>query len=70
MDSLIEKICRSHFSKAITKSFVITVVMFATLDGFLTVILKNTFILLLSLLTFYLIFVVLAFMKNGTRSNK
>lgn len=70
MHEIADRIFQSKFNKAVAKSFVVTVVFFATLDQFVTAILKNYRIIILIVITFYLLFNVFAFyQKNGKKSS-
>jgi len=62
---------KSKFWRSVAKSAIVTVVFFATIDQFVTVILKNRAIFLMAIITFYLLFNVFAFIKkNGKKSSR
>ncbi len=67
MDEVVERIFRSKFSNSIAKSLIVTIVFFATIDQFLTAILKNYRLIILVMITFYLLFNVFAFTKKNEK---
>ena len=64
MQNVADIIFKSKFSKSVAKSLIVTIVFFAAIDQFVTVILKNTAVLLLAIITFYLLFNIFAFVKK------
>lgn len=61
MEDVIGLIFKSKFSKSVAKATIITVVFFATVDEFITTLSKNLGIIMLALITFYLLFLIIAF---------
>ena len=64
MNDIVDTIFKDKFTRSVAKSAIITTVFFATIDQFVTAILKNTGVFLLAIIPFYLMFNVFAFIKN------
>ncbi len=58
MDNLKDIIFKSKFWKITAQSVIITILFFVTIDNFMKIMAKNIGLVLLSLITFYLIFTI------------